>query len=99
MGRPRRKPGAAGASEEAPCPAFNPPSSTGIVSGRQFYLIKDQQGSTIDERVQDVRFHIAMREEMESLVTRSGFHVQDLWGDYDRSEYTPSSPFMIFRCA
>ena len=81
------------------CSQFHPPSSTGIVSGKQFYVIKDQHGRTLDEKEQDVKFHLVAKEEIESLVTSNGFHVRETWGDYDRSEFSASSPYMIYRCS
>jgi len=80
------------------CSQFRPPSSEGIVSGKQFYVIKDQRGRTLDEREQDVQFHLVTKEEIESLVANNGFRVRETWGDYDRSEFTAASPHMIYRC-
>ena len=80
------------------CSQFYPPSSAGIVSGHQFYLIKDEQGRTLEERKQDVQFHLVTREAIESLLAVNGFRVRETWGDYDRSEPTAASPYMIYRC-
>ncbi len=80
------------------CSQFHAPSSAGIVSGKQFYVIKDQHGRTLDEKQQDVQFHLVTKEEIESLVANNGFQVREIWGDYDRSEYTATSPYMIYRC-
>ena len=80
------------------CSQFHPPSSTGIVSGKQFYVIKDQHGRTLDEREQEVQFHLVTKEEIDSLIANNGFQVRETWGDYDRSEFTADSPYMIYRC-
>ncbi len=81
------------------CSQFHPPSSTGIVSGTQFYIVRDQRGHTLDEKEQDVQFHLMTKKEIESFIANNGFQVQETWGDYDRSELTASSPYMIYRCS
>lgn len=77
---------------------FDAPSSAGIVSGKQFYVVTDEDGRELDSRKQDVRFHLITRDEIEALLERNDFTIQETWGDYDRSPLAENSPFMIFRC-
>ncbi len=78
---------------------FKPPSSAGIVTGTQRYLIRDRAGNTLDERKLDVTFHLIPKDEIERLLAATGYRVDQMWGDYDRSEFTEASPFMIYRCS
>jgi ubiquinone/menaquinone biosynthesis C-methylase UbiE len=41
-------------------------------------------------------FRYFFRYEVEHLLARSGFRVEELWGDFDRSELKDDSPEMIF---
>jgi SAM-dependent methyltransferase len=75
-----------------------PPSPEGRVTGTQFYEIKDRQGRTIEQRELDIQFDLVTMPEAEELITRAGFRVERLWGNYDRTAYLPTSPFMIYRC-
>ncbi len=80
------------------CVQFQPPSQAGVVIGKQFFVVKDSRGHAIDEREQDVQFHLITKEDIELLIARSGFRVLQSWGDYDRTPLTVASPYMIYRC-
>ncbi len=77
---------------------FQLPSGVGIVTGTQRYVNKDGNGSTIDDRDLDLTFHLISKDEIESLLAASRFRVEEMWGDFDRSPFSESSPFMIYRC-
>lgn len=77
---------------------FELSSSSGIVSGKQFYVVKDKQGRVLDTREQDAQFHLITKAEIESLLADNGLQILDTWGDYDRSRFTDTSPYMIYRC-
>lgn len=78
---------------------FQPPSTGGIVSGTQHYVIKDRKGNTVEHRELDLTFHLIPKDEIEALLATTGFRVDDVWGDYDRSCSTESSPYLIYRCS
>ena len=75
-----------------------PPSPEGRVTGTQFYEIKDRQGRTIEQRELDIQFDLVTVPEAEDLITRAGFQVERMWGNYDQTAFLPTSPFMIYRC-
>lgn len=77
---------------------FDPPSSEGMVCGKQFYTIKNRAGRILEARELDLQFHLITKSEMENLLTKTGFRVEHLWSDYDRSNYLQTSPYMIYRC-
>jgi SAM-dependent methyltransferase len=77
---------------------LQPPQANGRVAGWQFYSLRDQYGSTLDRRQMEICFHLIGKQEIERLISQAGFRVDALWGDYDRSPYTDSSPYMIYRC-
>ena len=74
------------------------PSPEGRVWGAQFYRVKDQQGRTIEERKLDIQFDLVTKSEAEDMVSRAGFHIERMWGTYERTSFLQSSPFMIYRC-
>lgn len=76
-----------------------PPSPTGRVTGLQFYRIKDAEGRILEERELEIRFDLVDKTEAEDLIARAGFRVERLWGNYDRTAFLQTSPFMIYRCA
>ena len=78
---------------------FGPASREGIVEGRQFYKVTGRGGHVLQERELEVRFHLISRPRIEALLQQAGFRIDQLWGDYERNPFQPSSPFMIYRCA
>ena len=74
------------------------PTSDGIVSGKQFYALQDQSGHVREERVLSVQFHLIAQDQIEQLLADAGFKIVELWGDYDRSPFTPDCKFLIYRC-
>ncbi|MEE9534106.1 MAG: class I SAM-dependent methyltransferase [Acidimicrobiia bacterium] len=77
---------------------FSPPAASGLVTGIQFFEIKDEGGQTVEQRSVDVRFHLINKGRIEELLRQAGFQIDSCWGDYDRSELTPERPYMIYRC-
>lgn len=78
---------------------FQLPSSAGIVTGTQRYVIKDREGNTLEERELDLTFHLIPKHEIETLLATTEFRVEEKWGNYDRSRSTEASPYMIYRCS
>jgi SAM-dependent methyltransferase len=78
---------------------FQPPSSDGIVTGKQHYVIKDRKENTVEHRELDLTFHLIPKDEIEAMLATTGFRVEDVWGDYDRSCSTETSPYLIYRCS
>ena len=78
---------------------FQPPTPAGIVTGMQRYVIKDRDGNKIEERELKLTFHLVGKDEIETLLQTTGFRVDEVWGDFDRSRPNEASPFMIFRCS
>ena len=70
----------------------------GIVTGIQQYEVKDHQGATTEVRELDLTFHLIPKGEIEGLLATTGFRVEAIWGEYDRSPFVEVSPFMIFQC-
>jgi hypothetical protein len=77
---------------------FSPPDASGLVTGIQFFEIKDEGGQTVEQRSVDVRFHLINKGRIEELLRQAGFQIDSCWGDYDRSALTPERPYMIYRC-
>ena len=77
---------------------FQSPSPAGIVTGTQRYAIKDRSGTTLEYRELDLTFHLIAKDEIERLLAKTGFRVEEVWGNYDRSPFSETSPFIIYRC-
>ncbi len=78
---------------------LNPPSPKGRVHGTQHYQIKDRQGHTIEQRELEIQFDLIEKWEAEELISRAGLRIERLWGNYDRTAFLQTSPFMIYRCS
>ena len=77
---------------------LQPPSPAGRVTGLQFYRIKDRDGRTVEERELEIQFDLVDKSEAEELIAAAGFAIERLWGNYDRTAFLQTSPFMIYRC-
>jgi SAM-dependent methyltransferase len=69
---------------------------TRLASGTQWYERLDGSGRSASQRSLDVVFYLFEADEFASLVESEGFSRVELFGDFDRSEFTPESPFMIW---
>jgi SAM-dependent methyltransferase len=69
---------------------------TQLASGSQWYERLDRTGRLISERCLDIVFYLFERDEFTSLVESEGFSCLHLFGDFDRSNFKPESPFMIW---
>ncbi len=67
-----------------------------VVETMQFYEEYDARGMLTSKRLLELQFRLSERQEFEHLAAAAGFRVQALYGDYDRSPFTPDSEFMIF---
>ncbi len=71
-------------------------ASTQLVSGAQFIELYAPDGIMQSKRLVPIQYFVHSRETFEALVRSQGFRVISLYGDYERSEFRPSSPFMIW---
>jgi SAM-dependent methyltransferase len=71
-----------------------------VVTGTQFFEIRNSQGETISEDVIDIRHYVHDREGFEGLLDNAGFAISALYGDYGRASFeSDTSPFMIWDLA
>jgi SAM-dependent methyltransferase len=76
------------------CEHYDP--SSGLVTGQQVFEAFDKAGGSLWRRTVDITFRLVTLEQCHDLATRSGFSVEAIWGNYDRSPFVEvSSPFMI----
>ncbi|NPV92412.1 MAG: class I SAM-dependent methyltransferase [Firmicutes bacterium] len=69
----------------------------GMVSGAQFFEVYDGRGGLSHKRRLEIRFEVIERERFEEMIGQTGFRVTRLYGDYDRSGFSPEeSPYMIY---
>jgi ubiquinone/menaquinone biosynthesis C-methylase UbiE len=69
-----------------------------MAHGFQYYEIYNGQKALIDKRTLEMNFYLFAKAEFEELVQSTGFQVEDLYGDYDCSEFDEDkSPFMIWK--
>ena len=70
---------------------------TRVAESLQDCRIFDAAGELRSERVQKVRFALIERAELEEMAGAVGFRVVELYGDYERSQFSPrESPHMIW---
>jgi SAM-dependent methyltransferase len=68
-----------------------------LVTGTQFYEIRDAEGQTVSREALDVRWFVHHREAFAELVLSLGYAPVALYGDYERAPFEPQrSPFMIW---
>lgn len=60
-----------------------------------FYDATDERGS-LQRSVVSLRMHYFHRPEVEQLLERSGFRVEQVYGSYELEDYAAESPRMIF---
>lgn len=61
------------------------------------YEIYDSHGS-MERLTRSLRMAIIFRFEMQLLLEKNGFEIEEFYGNYDRSPFTKDSPQMIFIC-
>jgi len=70
-------------------------SRTGIVSVNLFFDV--YKGGRLRERYHDYgEARISSREEIEVLLRAAGFRIERVYGGFDKSDCTPSSPNVVF---
>jgi SAM-dependent methyltransferase len=68
-----------------------------VVTGTQFYEMRNSQGNTISEDAVDIRHYVHDRNGFEGLLENAGFVISSLFGDYRRASFeSETSPFMIW---
>jgi SAM-dependent methyltransferase len=53
-------------------------------------------GGTVKRTITPFRLKYFFIDDVKQLLRRAGFHVNAVYGNYDRSRFTPKSPMMIF---
>jgi len=71
------------------------PSST-IVDGCEFFEEYDADGVMCSRRLMEIHYALISRGEFEAMVESIGFRVDFLHGDYAGSDFSETSPFMIW---
>lgn len=72
-------------------------ADAGVVEGVHVYQEYDSDGVLRRQRMLDMRFALIERQDFEQRAVHAGFHVTELYGDYDRSPFLPdTSPYMIW---
>ncbi len=72
-------------------------TSTGEVTGAQFYEVRDSTGAVLSELEVPLRFRLRAKESFEALAASEGFTAVALYGDYARATFEPQvSPFMVW---
>lgn len=68
-----------------------------LIKGSQYFTVCNEQGQPLLERRLDICFSLVEKEVFEQMAKAAGFCVKNLYGNYDRSEFSVGeSPFMIF---
>ncbi|MEQ8174516.1 MAG: class I SAM-dependent methyltransferase [Syntrophomonadaceae bacterium] len=68
-----------------------------LIKGSQYFTVCNEQGQLLLERRLDICFSLVDKEAFEQMARAAGFSVENLYGNYDRSEFSAEeSPFMIF---
>ncbi|UCE17999.1 MAG: class I SAM-dependent methyltransferase [Gemmatimonadota bacterium] len=68
-----------------------------MVSGSQFYEIRDTNGKTLSKYSIDITFYLHEKNDFEAFIQSQGFSIRNLFGDYSYSQFEPdTSPFMIW---
>jgi SAM-dependent methyltransferase len=76
------------------CEHYDP--SSGMVTGQQVFEASDEAGGPLWRRAIDIAFRLFTLEQFEDLAARTGFRVEAIWGNYDRSPFVEeASPFII----
>lgn len=74
---------------------YNPTSK--IIEGIQFFKFYDEQGTLELERQLDIQFSLIEQKPFEQMISKAGFKVLKLFGDYNKGLFNhESSPFMIY---
>jgi SAM-dependent methyltransferase len=67
-----------------------------VVEAMQFYEEYDARGMLRSKRLLELHFRLTHKGEFEGLAQAAGFKVKAFYGNYDWSEFTDESPFMIW---
>jgi hypothetical protein len=79
--------------------AYTLDESTGVATGIQMYHCT--RGDQVTREVElPMRFHLIPPAELEELLGKAGWRVEERFGNYDRSAFDPErSPFFIVSCS
>jgi SAM-dependent methyltransferase len=73
-------------------------ASAHLAHGFQLYEIFSDQNDLIEKRTLETNFYLFEKSEFEELVHSAGLRVEELYGDYDYSEFDEgTSPFIIWK--
>jgi len=70
--------------------------STAIVDGCEFFEEYDADGMLRSKRLMEIHYALISREKFEAMIESIGFKVVALHGDYAGSDFSETSPFMIW---
>lgn len=69
----------------------------GIVRGKQYYDIYDQNDKLLEHRNVDISFYLHTPASFGGMVVETGYRVKEIYGDYNRAAFeAEESPFMIW---
>ena len=69
---------------------------SGVVFGKQYYELYDGN-NLVEKKELDISFRLFEKREFEEMITGTGFKVENIYGNYDYSEFKENeSPFMIW---
>jgi len=71
-------------------------AKTQSVTGMQFYEIYNSSNVLTDKRFLEIHFSLISKEAFGIMALESGFAVEEVFGDYDFSQFTEESRFMNF---
>ncbi|MFN8674383.1 MAG: class I SAM-dependent methyltransferase [Candidatus Sericytochromatia bacterium] len=64
---------------------------------KQYYEIHNNNKELLEKKVLDLKFKLIDKNEIESLISETGFKIKEIYGDFNLSEYNENySPFMIY---
>ncbi len=68
-----------------------------VVAREQFFEFFASDGQLLSKQLLRMQFALIEKEDFEAMARHAGFHVQEMYGDYDRSPFdAASSPLMIW---
>ncbi len=73
--------------------------TTGIVSGFQFYDIRNSEGKTIEHRQLEINFRPIQYNELQKMLVEAKLIVSEIYGDYNYAPFNEKrSGFIICKC-
>lgn len=68
-----------------------------IVDITQLYEFYNAEGLLINKRLLKIKFKLISKDEIESIIFKTGFRIKEVYGNYDEDAYNENeSPFMLY---